>query len=154
MDLWELVARERCRDTLARYTHTGDRFQLEEYVAAFCEEGVLEVRGGTPLEGRAAILERFRGGIGNPASPSEAQTAAGAKRIVRHNVTNVLFESVSREEARVVSYFTVFTNVGADHMGRYRDRLVPVGDDWLIAHRFVSVDWRAPQTTFGGPVPE
>ena len=43
----------------------------------------------------------------------------------------------------MASYFTVFTNVGADHMGRYRDRLVPVGDEWLIAHRFVSTDWHA-----------
>jgi hypothetical protein len=150
MELWELVARERCRDTLARYTHAGDRFRLDEYVAAFCEDGVLEIRGAGPIEGRAAILERFRGGIGNPASSREAQTAVGAKRIVRHNVTNVLFESVSPQEANVASYFTVFTNVGADHMGRYRDRLVPVGDAWLIAHRFVSTDWHAPDSLFGG----
>ena len=44
----------------------------------------------------------------------------------------------------MASYFTVFTEVGVDHMGRYRDRLVPVGERWLIAHRFVSADWRAP----------
>jgi hypothetical protein len=149
MELWELVARERCRDTLAKYTHAGDRFQLDEYVSAFCTDGVLEIRGAAPLVGRAAIMERFRGGIGKPASPSEAQSAAGAKRIVRHNVTNVRFESVTPEEAAVASYFTVFTNVGADHMGRYRDRLVPVGDDWLIAHRFVSTDWHAPDSLFG-----
>ncbi len=99
MELWELVARERCRDTLAKYTHAGDRFRLDEYVSAFCEDGVLEIRGAEPLVGRAAILERFRGGIGNPASPSEAQSAAGAKRIVRHNVTNVRFESMTPEEA-------------------------------------------------------
>jgi hypothetical protein len=150
MQLWELVARERCRDTLAKYTHAGDRFQLDEYVSAFCEDGVLEIRGAAPLVGRAAILERFRGGIGQPASPSEAASAAGAKRIVRHNVTNVRFESVTPQAASLASYFTVFTNVGADHMGRYRDRLVPVGDDWLIAHRFVSTDWRAPDSLFGG----
>ncbi len=57
---------------------------------------------------------------------------------------------MSREEAKVASYFTVFTNVGADHMGRYRDLLVPVGDEWLIAHRFVSTDWHAPDSLFGG----
>jgi SnoaL-like domain len=149
MELWELVARERCRDTLAKYTHAGDRFQLDEYVSAFSEDGVLEIRGAEPLQGRAAILERFRGGIGKPASSSEAQSAAGAKRIVRHNVTNVRFESLTRSEVFVASYFTVFTNVGVDHMGRYRDQLVPVGDDWLIAHRFVSTDWHAPDSLFG-----
>ena len=46
----------------------------------------------------------------------------------------------------------MFTNVGADHMGRYRDRLVPVGDEWLIAHRFVSTDWHAPDSSSGGGV--
>lgn len=152
MEFWELVARERCRDTLAKYTHAGDRFHLDEYVSAFSEDGVLEIRGAEPLVGRAAILERFRGGIGKPASPREAQSAAGAKRIVRHNVTNLRFESLTQSEAFVASYFTVFTNVGADHMGRYRDRLVPVGDDWLIAHRFVSTDWHAPNSLFGAEV--
>ena len=66
-----------------------------------------------------------------------------------HNVTNVRFETVTPSEAVVASYFTVFTEVGPDHMGRYRDRLVPVGDRWLIAHRFVSVDWHSPDSTFG-----
>jgi hypothetical protein len=65
-------------------------------------------------------------------------------------VTNVRFESLLPDEAVVASYFTVITEIGLDHMGRYRDRFVPVGDRWLIAHRFVSTDWRSPETTFGG----
>jgi hypothetical protein len=39
-------------------------------------------------------------------------------------------------------------------MGRYRDRFVPVGERWLIAHRFVSTDWRAPDSTFTGTAGE
>ncbi len=154
MELWELVAREECRDTLAQYNHAGDRFLLEEFAGAFCEDGVLEIRGSEPITGRAAIIERF----GGPATASEARRAAreqpagATRRIVRHNVTNVRFESLSPEEAVVSSYFTVFTEIGADHMGRYRDRLVPVGDRWLIAHRFVSTDWHSPASIFAGPV--
>jgi hypothetical protein len=148
MELWELVARECCRDTLAQYTHAGDRFQLDEYAAAFCEDGVLDIRGSEPVRGRAAIIERVSTATG---SQRKAATSSPAtKRIVRHNVTNIRFESVRPDEATVASYFTVFTEIGLDHMGRYRDRLVPVGDRWLIAHRFVSTDWRAPDTTFGG----
>jgi hypothetical protein len=159
MELWELVARERCRDTLAQYTHAGDRFRMDEYGAAFCEDGVLEIRGSTPVVGRAAIVETVSAATGShrlAATATTAESAATAppaartKRIVRHNVTNVCFESISSDEATVTSYFTVFTEIGLDHMGRYRDRLVPVGDRWLIARRFVSVDWRAPDTTFGG----
>lgn len=152
MELWELTAREACRDTLAQYTHAGDRYLLEEFAGAFCEDGILEVRGAAPLQGRAAIIDRF----GGPSEAARVRQAAGAvdndraRRVVRHNVTNVRFEAVSPTEATVASYFTVFTEIGLDHMGRYRDRLVPVGDRWLIAHRFVSTDWRAPDTTFGG----
>jgi hypothetical protein len=160
MEQWELVARECCRDTLAQYTHAGDRFRMEEYGAAFCEDGALEIRGSEPVRGRAAIIERVSDATGAqagrgadaPSAPRapRAPDRAAVKRIVRHNVTNVRFESISPDEATVASYFTVFTEIGLDHMGRYRDRLVPVGDRWLIAHRFVSVDWRAPDTTFGG----
>jgi hypothetical protein len=150
VELWELVAREECRDTLAQYNHAGDRFLLDEFAAAFCEDGVLEIRGSEPITGRASIVERF----GGRTTASEARQAAreqpagATRRIVRHNVTNIRFESVSPEEAIVSSYFTVFTEIGADHLGRYRDRFVPVGERWLIAHRFVSTDWRASDSTF------
>lgn len=151
MEPWELVARECCRDTLAQYTHAGDRYQLDQFAGAFCEEGELEIKGQEPLRGRAAIVARFGGSAG----AQEAQDVAAAarqegasRRIVRHTVTNVRFEAITPTEATVASYFTVFTEVGLDHMGRYRDRLVPVGDRWLIAHRFVSTDWRAPESIF------
>ncbi len=151
MEQWELVARECCRDTLAQYTHAGDRYQLHDFAGAFCEDGVLEIRDQEPLVGRAAIVERF----GGATAAQQAQGVAAAaraegavRRIVRHTVTNVRFESVSAAEAVIASYFTVFTEIGLDHMGRYRDRLVPIGDRWLIAHRFVSTDWRAPDSVF------
>ncbi len=151
MELWELVARESCRDTLAQYSHAGDRYLLKEFAGAFCEDGILEIRGSAPVQGRAAIMERFGGGTAalEARQAAKAQEPGRPRRIVRHNVTNIRFETVSPTEATVASYFTVFTEVGTDHMGRYRDRLVPVGERWLIAHRFVSVDWHAPDSTFG-----
>jgi hypothetical protein len=152
MELWELVARESCRDTLAQYTHSGDRFLLDAFAAAFCEEGILEIRGSPPVQGRAAIVERV-GGVAAATSTPRDRLLNGPRRIVRHTVTNIRFESVSPDEAIVASYFTVFTEIGLDHMGRYRDRLVPVGDRWLIAHRFVSVDWRVPDSTLSASRP-
>ena len=130
-----------------QYTHAGDRFQLDEFVSALLRGRRPRDPWRAPLVGRAAILERFRGGIGIRPHQARRSRPAGAKRIVRHNVTNLRFESLTPQEATVASYFTVFTNVGADHMGRYRDRLVPVGDDWLIAHRYVSTDWHAPDAS-------
>ncbi len=152
MELWELAAREACRDTLAQYTHAGDRYNLEDFAGAFCEDGVLEIRGADPLQGRDAIMARFGGAPAATRAQEEAakkRDSGALRRIVRHNVTNIRFEALQPDEAVVASYFTVITEIGLDHMGRYRDRFVPVGDRWLIAHRFVSTDWRSPETTFG-----
>jgi hypothetical protein len=144
MELWELSARERIRDTLAQYNWSGDAGRLAELADAFCEDGVLELRGGAALQGRAAIVEFLGGAI---ASPDAAAAATGVKRIVRHNVTNVRFTEMTSTQARVSCYFTVVTEIGLDHYGRYRDVFVPVGDAWLIRHRFVSTDWSAEHST-------
>ena len=154
MDLWELTARERIRDTLARYTWSGDAFRLDELAAAFCDDGVLEMRGAEVFEGRTAIVGFLSGGADGAddearraARRSGAPASPEAPRIVRHNIANVRFLELAPEHALVASYFTVFTDRGLDHFGRYRDRFVPVGDEWLIAHRFVSVDWRVSEVS-------
>jgi hypothetical protein len=144
MELWELVARERIRDALARYTWSGDALRLDDLAETFCEDGALEIRGHDPVRGRAAIVERLGGVV---AAPNTTARATGVKRIVRHNVANIRFTDISPDEAHVSSYFTVVTEIGFDHYGRYRDVFVPVGDDWLIRHRFVSTDWSAPDST-------
>lgn len=157
MELWELIARERIRDSLARYTWSGDSLRVAELAEAFCEDGELEVRGEPPFRGRVAIAD-FIGGVGRRAT--EGRGGAGAaeadgagdgdgqvRRIVRHNVANVRFLEITPDRALVGSYFTVLTEIGLDHYGRYRDTLVPVGEEWLIKHRFVSTDWRAAEST-------
>lgn len=144
MELWELCARERIRDTLAQYNWSGDAMRLPELAAAFCDDGVLEVRGTEPVRGRAAIVDYLGGAV---AAPNAAASESNVKRIVRHNVTNIRFTEVTPDEARVSCYFTVFTEIGLDHYGRYRDVFARVGDEWLIRHRFVSTDWSAPDST-------
>ena len=155
MELWELTARERIRDALARYTWSGDAFRISELAQVFCEDGELELRGREVLRGRDAIVAFLAGD--EPAASDEARRAArqaasaGVTRIVRHNVTNVRFLELSPDRALVASYFTVFTEIGLDHYGRYRDTFVPVENDWLIRHRFVSTDWRASESTMVPP---
>jgi SnoaL-like protein len=138
--MWELVAREQIRDTLARYNWSGDAGRLDGLAETFCADGVLEIRGLEPLRGRAEIAS-FLGGItGNVAR------SVDVKPVVRHNLANVLFAALTPDEARVSSYFTVVTQIGLDHFGRYRDVLVPDGGTWLIKHRKVSTDWAAPNS--------
>ena len=143
MQSWELSARERIRDTIARYTWAGDAGRIEDLADCFCPDGELEIRGEKVLRGRAAILARL--GAVTTIAP-----AAGRRRIVRHNVTNIVFTALGPQRAEVSSYFTVFTEIGLDHHGRYRDVFVPVGADWLIRHRLASTDWSAPDSTMVG----
>jgi hypothetical protein len=137
MEMWELVAREQIRDTLARYNWSGDAGRLDGLAETFCTDGVLEIRGVEPLRGRSQIAAFLGGVTGNIAGNVDV------KPVVRHNVANVLFTRMTSDEAHVSSYFTVVTYIGLDHFGRYRDTLVPDAGTWLIKHRKVSTDWAA-----------
>ncbi|MEM6106676.1 nuclear transport factor 2 family protein [Mycobacterium sp. 050272] len=145
MEMWELVAREQIRDTLARYNWSGDAGQLDGLAETFCVDGVLEVRGAQPLRGRSEIVE-FLGGV-----TGKLAVEADVKPVVRHNVANISFTSLTPDEARVSCYFTVVTQIGLDHFGRYRDVLVPDGGTWLIKHRKVSTDWAAADSAMARP---
>jgi hypothetical protein len=147
MEIWELLVREQIRDTIARYNWAGDAGRLDDLADTFCADGVLEIRGFEPLRGRSEIVTFLGGVTGNVAAD------AGVKRIVRHNVVNVRFDDVTRDQAQVSCYFTVVTHIGLDHIGRYRDTLVPDGDVWRIKHRKVSTDWAAPDSVMARPSP-
>ena len=140
MEMWELVAREQIRDTLARYNWSGDAGRLDGLAETFCADGVLEIRGSEPLRGRAEIVA-FLGGV-----TRNVAVNVDVKPVIRHNVANLLFTRLTLDEAHVSCYFTVVTHIGLDHFGRYRDTLVPDGDTWLIKHRKVSTDWTAPDS--------
>jgi hypothetical protein len=146
VELWELMARERIRDTLARYNWSGDSLRLDDMAESFCEEGELQLRGEEPVRGREAIVA-FIGGVGGVGGVGNQGETSSGPRIVRHILTNARFLELTPERARVASYFTVVTEIGLDHYGRYRDTFVPVGDEWLIRHRFISTDWAAPNST-------
>jgi len=141
VEMWELVAREQIRDTLARYNWSGDAGRLDGLAGTFCTDGVLEIRGLEPLRGRTEIVSFLSGVNGSVAGNVDV------KPVVRHNVANVLFTGLTPDQAQVSSYFTVVTQIGLDHFGRYRDTLVPDGDSWLIKHRKVSTDWAAQNST-------
>ncbi|MDT3443438.1 MULTISPECIES: nuclear transport factor 2 family protein [unclassified Pseudofrankia] len=171
MELWELAAREQVRDTVATYSHSGDRLRLEDLAACFTADGVLETKGGWTAHGRAEIIARLSGvqaltaattvpgreagprsasGPG-PAGNGAASAGGGAadgRAFIRHFVTNLRFESVTPDRITTSAYFAVLTVAGLDHWGRYRDVLVPVEGRWLFAHRLVRTDAHAPGSPF------
>jgi hypothetical protein len=146
-DLWELQAREAIRDTIAAYHEAGDRYRLDELAACFTEDGVLEVRGQEPAVGRTAIVAMLSRPL---VDPERSTDPAVGRFYVRHHVSSLRFASVSATEALVTAYFLVVTPIGPDHWGRYRDRLVPVGDRWLFRHRLVATDGHAAGSFFTG----
>ncbi|OHV41386.1 MULTISPECIES: nuclear transport factor 2 family protein [Pseudofrankia] len=179
MELWELVAREQVRDTVATYSHSGDRLLLDDLAACFTADGVLETKGGWTARGRAEIIARLSGvqaltaattaprpgsglgGVGglgaevgapagNGAAPAGSGPAAG-RAFIRHFVANLRFDSVTPERITTSAYFAVLTATGPDHWGRYRDILVPAEGRWLFAHRLVRTDAYTPGSPFRAP---
>lgn len=83
MEIWEVVAREQIRDTLARYNWSGDAGRVDDLAATFCPDGMLEIRGARSLRGRGEIA-RFLTGV----TADVATTAAHSRPVVRHLITN------------------------------------------------------------------
>jgi hypothetical protein len=148
MTLEELLARESIRHTLASYTMAGDRLRIEEFVASFVEDGVLEAIGLTPAQssrcdGRDAIRHWMTDFENRPKRPN-----IEVPKFLRHHLATSLIELTNPDTAKVRTYFSVYTQVGLDHGGHYADDFRRSGDRWLIAHRRVRVNWRASNSLF------
>ncbi|OBI92169.1 nuclear transport factor 2 family protein [Mycobacterium sp. 1245805.9] len=136
MEAWELEVRESVRQTLADYTAATDRFDLRALAECFSDDGVLEFTGrAEPLTGRAEIEAGLGDAVAQPSSSGRR-----APTHVRHHVSSIRFGAVAPDSVEVSSYFAVHTDIGLDHWGRYRDKLVPANGRWLFAHRRISVD--------------
>ncbi|WP_069601506.1 nuclear transport factor 2 family protein [Mycobacterium kyorinense] len=149
MQAWELEIRESVRQTLADYTAATDSFALEALAACFTADGVLQYPGGKPLTGPAAIEAGLGAQLGGP-----RDAARPAPTHVRHHVSSVRFSRVARDRVEVASYFAVYTDIGLDHWGRYRDVLVPHDGRWLFASRKITVDAFSANSLMGGSAPD
>jgi hypothetical protein len=134
----ELAAREAVRESIARYAHAVDHGEFGDAASCFMPDGVLEVRGVSRHEGRAAIVEMFE-----DAGRRLASTATNA--FIRHHVSSITIDvDVTAGRATATSYFFVLTEIGPDHWGTYRDELRrdDASGDWLFALRKVTVEGR------------
>ena len=149
MTLDEMLAREAIRDTMARYTMAGDKLKVDEYIACFTEDGVIQSERAPGdflfrFAGREAIRqwqERWR-------SRGPGEAAVHAASFVRHNLTTCQIDLTGPETATARTYWTAWTDIGPDHSGIYLDDFRKVGDAWLIALRRVRRDWAADGSLF------
>lgn len=130
---------------LATYNFSGDRMRVEALAAVFLPNGVLETPTGR-MQGRAAIVAGLSGGAREGGPPPS--TSGRKPTFVRHNLTTSRYELTGPDTAEGKSYFLVFTDIGADHMGFYTDRLRKVDGEWYIEHRRVALDWMAENSLF------
>lgn len=143
MEIWELVAREHIRDTIARYNFYGDRGRFDDMVEQFAPEGVLELADFDERHLGREAMRTFFAGVAEDFAASDRPSAH-----LRHCVTNTTITVESTTSARADSYFQVITENGLDHWGRYRDRFAAIGDRWLIEQRTVRTDGWAPGSSF------
>lgn len=149
MTLEEMLAREAIRDTLAKYNTSGDRLKVDDYVSCFTEDGIMETDGvpqdkAFRYEGRAEIrawqnrwLDR------DPGAP-----AIHTSRFIRHHLSTSKIDLTGPDTARARTYWAAWTDIGPDHCGYYLDEFRKVGEEWLIAHRRVRLDWESPDSLY------
>lgn len=150
MTVDDLLAREAIRDLVARYTAAGDRLRVDEFVACFTQDAVMESERVAPerlfrYEGRAAIRawqERWLAGDGG------THTAT----FVRHHLSTSKIDITGPDTASGRTYWAAWTDIGPDHAGYYLDDFRRVAGEWLIAHRRVRLDWEAENSMFKSAV--
>ena len=137
MDIDEVVARESIRDLVTRYNSLGDAGRIDEMMHLFHEDALLEVPGQAQLSGKPAIEAFFR-------SVAETATVATPLRSLQHHTATHRIDLQGSDSARGYCYFTVYTQDGLDHWGRYRDTYRRSGGHWLFLSRSVTLDGVVP----------
>lgn len=145
----ERNAIEAIRQTINGYTVAGDSRNGDAFHPLFAEDAILEFAGFAPVpgfrsEGRAEIRARTASWSAVPGEDPSLKLT----RFIRHNLTTCRIELTGADAARARTYFIVYTEIGADHMGTYDDSFVRQGESWLFSHRRIALDWRSPQSLF------
>ena len=125
-------------DVINRYAQSIDANDLSGIASCLTEDAVLSMAAAGRVsvrQGRAAIIATFRASFA-------ARTSSSPPR--RHFITNTVLVECSESSARARSYVAVLRvtdgQVVVSTTGRYTDRLVRVGDAWLIAERVGEFD--------------
>ena len=149
MEAWELDAREQIRDLVASYNAHGDRGRFDEVMALFADDAVMDVGDGRTYTGVDEIRTIFTGTRDSVTDGSSDGTADGSTgppgpRYLQHHTAAPAITVDGPREASGQTYFTVMTDAGVDHWGRYQDAYRVVEGRWRFASRRVRVDGTTP----------
>lgn len=141
VELWELVARESIRDLVARYNANGDSGRFGHVRELFCSEATMNIgdaRTYSGIDDVMTIFTRTKGDTG--ATPGLTH--------VRHTTSTHQIDLFDEQSASGRLYFTVLTDIGIDHWGRYVDTYGVEDGVWKFTSRTVTVDGWAPNSLF------
>ena len=137
MEAWELDAREQIRDLVAAYNAHGDRGRFDELLALFAHDASMDIGDGAIYEGVNAIRSIFT-------DTRDSVVDAAGPKFLQHHTTGLLLAVADREHATGHAYFTVMTDRGIDHWGRYQDAYRRGDDAGQCASRRGRTDGRTP----------
>jgi uncharacterized protein (TIGR02246 family) len=137
MEIWEVTAREAIRDLVTRYNANGDTGRFARVRELFVDDAVMTIQG-TTHSGIGAIMAVFTG---------TAEVTPGLSH-VRHFVATHQIDVLDQDHATGRAYFSVLTDAGLDHWGRYVDEYRRVNGRWLFAARAVTLDGQVPESLF------
>ena len=150
MNIDTLLAYESIRQTIARYTTAGDRLRVDDFVAVFTDDAILEAEevganDAFVYRGKAEIgawLQRWRDLAMEPSAIATQAT------FVRHHLSTCDIQVLGPSSAKARTYWTAYTDIGPDHCGYYVDEFRCEHGLWLLSHRKVRLDWRSPNSLF------
>lgn len=132
-----MLAEFECERLIKRFAVLNDECDYQKMVQMFAPDGTF-ARPSAPQDlicGRDAILAAFQ---------------ARPVRISRHFISNVLVDVIDPNHARALSYVLLFTAEQGSQVsappyliGRFKDQLIRVDDQWLFSERLGSVDLKA-----------
>lgn len=146
----EILTREGIRKTLAKYTVSGDRLRIDDFLSVFTDDATFESEG-VPEQDAFRFVGREQIGewIGRWARGPQVEDAkVSAASFIRHHLSTCHIEPISDSLANVRTYWTAYTDIGPDHCGHYIDKFRQTDGQWLIAHRKVRLDWRSDQSLY------
>ena len=149
----ERHARGAIRDTIARYTIAGDRLKVEDFIACFTDDAVIESEGVPEDRAfRYAGREAIRGWQERWLDAARQGRPVHAASFARHHLTTSQIDLTGPDTARARTYWQAWTDIGPDHAGFYLDGFRREGERWLIAHRRIRLDWEAEGSLFKNAV--
>jgi hypothetical protein len=121
-----------CEELSITYARAIDFRDYDYFITLFTEDAVLDT--GKPRQGRAAIAESLT------RRPDELRS--------RHVISNVFIDVLNENEARGISYLTLYRHVGEESLkgepihfdgpagvGHYEDRFEKTAEGWKFKRR-------------------